>query len=76
MGTEGTGPVVAAGGGGEWFKNWRSKDATKKGEPTGVGRGASDVEGRKRGATGRGTRRQKRGRGAGMQGLTGTWGAG
>ena len=49
---------------------------TKKGEPTGVDRGASNVEGSERGATGRGTRRQKRARGTGLQGPIGTWGAG
>ena len=49
---------------------------TKKVEPTGVDRSASDVEGSKRGATGRGGRRQKRARGVGLQGPTGNWGAG
>ena len=34
------------------------------------------VEGSERGTTGQGTRRQKRARGAGLQGPTGTWGAG
>ena len=36
------------------FNKWRRKDLTKKGEPTGVDRGTSNVEGRERGATGRG----------------------
>ena len=57
MGPEGTWPTVEVGRGGcEWFENWHNKNVTKKGEPTGVDRGASDVEGRERGATGKGTR--------------------
>ena len=74
----GTGRYQACGQGrqGGGFKKWWSKDVTKKGEPTGVGRGASDVEGSERGATGRGMRRQKQDRDTGMQGPTGTWGAG
>ena len=49
---------------------------TKNGEPKGVGRGASDVVGSKRGATGRGTRRQKRARGVRLQEPKGDWGVG
>ena len=49
---------------------------TKKGEPTGVDRDDSDVGGSERGATGRETRWQKQAHGAGLQGPTGTWGAG
>ena len=45
LGTEGTGPAVEDGGGGEWFKNWQRKDVTKKGEPTGVDKDARNVEG-------------------------------
>ena len=60
------------GGGGE---NWLWKNVTKKGEPTGVDRSASDVKSRERGSTGRETRRQKRACDAGLQGLTGTWGS-
>ena len=63
-------------GGEECFKKWRRKDVTNKGEPTGFDRGASNVKGRKRGATGRGTRRQKWARGAKLQGPIGTWGVG
>ena len=70
-----TGPAVKADGGG-WFENWWKKVVTNKGEPTGVDRGASDVKGSERGATGRGVRWQKRARGAGLQGPIGTWGAG
>ena len=49
---------------------------TKKRDPTGVDRGARDVDGRKRGEIGQGKRWQKRDRGKGMKGPTGTWGAG
>ena len=76
MGTEGTGPAVEDGGGGQWSDKWRRRDVTKKGEPTGVVRGARDVEGIERGATRRGTRWKKWTCGAGLQGQTGTWGAG
>ena len=62
--------------GGGWFKNCRSNDVTKKGEPIGVVRGARDVEGSERGATGWGITRHKRARGAGMQGTTCTLVAG
>ena len=62
--------------GGGWLKKWWRKDKTKKGEPTGVGRGTSNAEVIKRGATRRGTRRKKRALGVGMQGPTGPWGAG
>ena len=51
-------------------------DVTKKVEPTGVDRGASEIEGSKRGANGKGTRRKKLSRGVGLQGPTGIWGAG
>ena len=49
---------------------------TKKGNPTGVDRGARDVEGSERGATGQGTRRQKRACGAGIHDPIGSWVAG
>ena len=65
-----------AGGWGGVFENWRRKYVTKTGEPTGVDRRASNVEGSERGGTGQGTRRQKRYLGAGLQGLTGNSGAG
>ena len=69
--------VASAGrGGGGWFDNFQSKDVTKKGEPTGVDRGASNVKGNERGETGRETRRQKRACWAGMKGPTGTCGVG
>ena len=73
---ERTGPAVEASGGGGWFNKWKRKDVTKKGEPTGVDRYARDVKVSERWATGRGTRRQKQDRGAGLKGLIGTWGAG
>ena len=75
-GPEGTGPAVKAGGGGGWFENGWMEDVNKKGEPTGVDRGARDVEGRKMGSTGRGMIQKKLACGAGLQGPTGTWGAG
>ena len=76
-GLEGTGPAVEAGrGGGEWFENWQRKDITKKGEPTGIDRVDSEVDGNKRGDTGQGTIQKKRDHRARLQGPTGTWGAG
>ena len=62
--------TVEAGRGG--FKEWRRKDRTQKGVPTGVDRDASDVKGGERGATGRGRRRQKRSCGVGLHGTRGT----
>ena len=41
--------------GGGWFKKWWGKDVTKKGDPTGVDRGAINIKGSKRGAPGQGT---------------------
>ena len=76
MGPEGIGPVVEVGGGGEWLDKLRRKDVTYKGEPTGVDRGVINVKGRERGMTGRGKMRKKRDCGVGLQGTTGTWGAG
>ena len=70
------GPQAEADRGGGWFMKWRRKDVTQKGEPTGVGRGARNIEGSERGATGRGTKRQKRARDTGLQGPIWTWGAG
>ena len=72
---EGNGLAVVSGGGGGWFNKRRRKDVNKKGEPTGVGRGASNVDGSGRRATRRGMRWQKRARGARLKGPTGTWGA-
>ena len=71
----GDGLKVDAIRGEEWFKECRRKDGYQKRKPTGVERGISNVEGRKRGETERGTRRKKRDCGAGIQGPTGTWGA-
>ena len=48
----------------------------KKGEPTGVDRVVRNAEARKRVMARWETIRQKRARGAGMQGLIGTWGEG
>ena len=75
-GPAGTGPQVKDGRGEEWFEEWRRKYGSEKGEPTGVDRDASDVEGSERGTTGLGKRRPKRARGAGLQGPTGNWGEG
>ena len=52
------------------------KEVTKKGQPTRVDRGTSNVEGIERGDNLQGKIRKKRDRGAGMQAPTGTWGAG
>ena len=68
--------VIMAGRGGEWLGKCRRKDVTYKGDPAGVDMGVSDVEVSERGTTGRVMMRQKRARGAGLQGPTGTWGTG
>ena len=42
---KGPGPRSRSAGGREWFNNWRRKDVRERGEPTGVDRGTSIVEG-------------------------------
>ena len=67
-GLERPGPSVESVRGEEWFEELQRKDGTKKGELTGVDRGARKIEGSERGEIGRGMRRKKQARGAGMQG--------